>query len=471
MWWSKDQIQNKGVGKRHKPVRMSKKISHEIIKYQPDAVEIEERPLPGKIRWVLYVILFSIVFTVACAIIFKVDRIVVSEGSLITTSPTITLQPLNIAVVRSIDADVGDIVEAGQVLATLDSTFASADLSQLIKKRIVLEAQLRRIQAELHDKKFIAQPEEGDDGRLQEQLYRQRKIIFTQNKKFSDEKIAGLRSKLVLTSVQRKGLERRLKLFRDVEGTTAKLPQTGNDYRLKLLEAQKNRYQTADDIDRLVAEEQVTIHELGQAKSEWQRFVEERIGELMEQEVELRNELESIVEELTKAKRLHDLVSIKAPQPGIVLSLAKRSIGSIIQQAEPFITLVPLNSTIEVEVKVQSKDIARIRTGDPARVKLDAFPFQRHDTLSGSVRVISEDSFQEKSLKLDQPEQTGKDSAVAFYHARIRLLSDTLRNVPEGFRLLPGMKARAEIKVGKRRVITYFLYPIIRALDESLREP
>ncbi len=449
-----------------------KKINKEVLEYQPDAVEIEERPVSGKARWVLYLILGSLVAVVVGAVIFSVDRIVVTEGKLITTSPTIVLQPLNTAVIRSIDARVGDVVDTDQVLATLDSTFAAADLGRLNRQYLTLGAQVRRIQAELQNKAFAALPEEGEEGRLQEHLFKQRKVIFYRTKNMSEDKIAALKSKLSLNHVQRQGKEKQLKLLRDVEGTTARLPQKGIEYRLKLLEAQKARSFTASEIENLKSEEQVTMNELKQARSEWRKFVEERSGELIEKEVQLLNELEKVRQEITKAKRLNDLVSLRAPQPGVVLSVMKRSIGSIIQQAEPFFTLVPLDSPLEVEVNVQARDIGRIRVGDHARIKLDAFPYQKHDTLPGTVRIISEDTFQYGNNKAAPAgPSTTQDASGTFYRARITLLSDQLRNVPDEFRLMPGMKVRAEIKIGKRRVISYFLYPVIRALDESLREP
>ncbi len=120
---------------------------------------------------------------------------------------------------------------------------------------------------------------------------------------------------------------------------------------------------------------------------------------------------------------------------------------------------------------METKDIGRIRTGDTARVKLDAFPFQRHDTLPGKVRVISEDAYRQENSHLLFDKTAEKQTARAFYKTRISLLSTALHNVPEGFRIMPGMKVRAEIKIGQRTIISYFLYPIIRALDESLREP
>ncbi len=446
-------------------------LSQDVLEYQPDAVEIEEKPVPGTIRWVLYVILFSLAALVTGAIVFKVDRIVVAQGKLITTSPTIVIQSLNTAVIRTLDVQVGDVVEKGQVLVTLDSTFASADLTQLTRQAHTINAQVRRIQAELQGKNFSALPEEGEDGLLQEQLFRQRKIIFDRNKQYNDEQVAALESKLALNRVQGKGKKQQLKLLRDVEGTIARGQQRDKSQRLRVLEAQKNRYQTVNELEVLGAEEEVLVHELKRVKSEWQRFVEERSGELMEQEVQLRGEFEKIEEEINKAKRLHELVSLRAPQGGIVLRMADLSVGSVARQAEALVTLVPLHSLIEVEVNVPARDIARIRTGDTARVKLDAFPFQRHDTLPGEVRVISEDSFSLGKESASIEGQAPGEVEEAYYRTRIRLLSQKLRNVPAGFRLMPGMKVRAEIKVGTRSVISYFLYPIIRVFDEGLREP
>jgi len=451
-----------------------KRLPSEVLEFQPDAVEIEQRPVPGRVRWVLYLILAALVALVVGAVIFQVDRIVEARGRLITTAPTIVVQPLNTSVIRSLDVQVGDVVRKEQVLVTLDPTFASADLGQLEQRGMALGVQIRRIHAELRDKAFAARPEEGEEGALQERLLRQRRSIMERTKRMMDDKAAALRAKLELNAVQRQGQERQSRLLRDVEGTTAKRPQQDAEYRLRLLEAQKARFLADSSLENLVAEEQVTRKELQQVASDWLRFEAERKGQLLEQEVQLRNDLEKLREELQKAKRVHELVELRAPQEGIVLKLAERSVGSIVQPAEPLVTLVPLGSVIEAEVDVQSRDIGRIRTDDAVRIKLDAFPFQRHDTLPGRVRVISEDAFQRNTplaASTKNHNDEDKDALEAFYRSRIELLGTTLRSVPEGFRLMPGMKVTAEIKVGKRSVISYFLYPIIRALDESLREP
>jgi HlyD family secretion protein len=131
------------------------------------------------------------------------------------------------------------------------------------------------------------------------------------------------------------------------------------------------------------------------------------------------------------------------------------------------VTLVPLNVPLEAEVSVNSRDIARVSTQESVRLKLDAYPFQKFGTATGTIRTISRDAFTPNA----QDEAPGT-AALPFFKARIRLEDTQLRTSPdEAVHLLPGMTVTAEIKVGRRTVISYFLYPLIRGLDESLSEP
>ena len=100
---------------------------------------------------------------------------------------------------------------------------------------------------------------------------------------------------------------------------------------------------------------------------------------------------------------------------------------------------------------------------EPVRLKLEAWPFQKHGTLSGEVRMVSEDSF--------APDPKKGQQQSPYYKARVGVTSIKLRDVPPGFRLIPGMAVTAEIKAGDRTVLSYFLYPLLRGLDESIREP
>jgi hemolysin D len=135
----------------------------------------------------------------------------------------------------------------------------------------------------------------------------------------------------------------------------------------------------------------------------------------------------------------------------------------VIQSAEKIFTLVPLGEELEAEVQIDSLDVGYVKVGDAAHIKLDAYPFQQHGTLNAKLRVISEDAFRRET-----PAGSGQD---AFYSGRLRLKNTRLKTMPEHSRLLPGMTLSAEIMVGKRSVISYLLWPIAKAVNESLHEP
>lgn len=160
------------------------------------------------------------------------------------------------------------------------------------------------------------------------------------------------------------------------------------------------------------------------------------------------------------------MVVLSAPADAVVLDLAQRSVGSVVREAEPIVTLVPLNVPLEAEVSVSSMDIGRVTVDRHVRIKLDAYPFQKFGTVSGAVRTVSRDTFTPS-----QQEGMSSHSPAPFFKARI-LLSDTrLKGSSEPARLLPGMTVSAEIKVGRRTVISYFLYPLLRGLDDAIKEP
>ena len=140
------------------------------------------------------------------------------------------------------------------------------------------------------------------------------------------------------------------------------------------------------------------------------------------------------------------------------------AIGSSTGGPEALFTLVPLGETLEAEVQIESTDVGYVKRGDPIHVKLDAYPFQLHGMLDGTLQTISEDAFRR--------DNTATSSGTgAYYLGRIRLKSTHLERMPKQARLLPGMTISAEIAVGKRSVISYLTWPLVKALNESIREP
>src|SRR5690606_30596423 len=123
------------------------------------------------------------------------------------------------------------------------------------------------------------------------------------------------------------------------------------------------------------------------------------------------------------------------------------------REAEPLVTLVPLDVPLEAEVSISSRDIGRVGVDEIVRIKFDAFPFQKHGTATGSIRTISRDAFMPSAADgtVEQP----------YFRTRIRLDDVRMRIGGGEAKLLPGMTVTAEIKVGRRTVASYLLYPLI----------
>ena len=150
-----------------------------------------------------------------------------------------------------------------------------------------------------------------------------------------------------------------------------------------------------------------------------------------------------------------------------MLEINKRSVGTVAKEAEPIMTLVPQGLPLEADIQIPADEIGFVRKGDAVRIKIDAYPFQKHGIVEGRVNVIGEDSF----LAEQNPANQLRPLTKAYYPARVRLTNTALHKVPSDTRLTPGMTLTAEIKVSERTVISYFMYPLIKAFDESIREP
>lgn len=437
-----------------------------VIEFLPDADEIERSPLPRSARITLHVMLMMLVFFLLWAIFSEVDRVVAAGGRLITPLPNIIVQPLETSIIQRIDVRVGQVVKKGERLATLDPTFAEADESQLRIQLHSLETQLQRLQAELSDQPPHAEAKKDDaDSQLQAQLSTVRQGNYRAQLTQLEEKIAGLRAAMDTNRLDQQILGARLKPLLEIEAMLGKLVASQYGARVSLLEAQEKRLGVERDLQQAKNQEHELKRELAALEAEKSAFDKGWRQKTMEELLATSRERDTISEQLQKADKRHKLVILESPSDAVVLEIAPLSQGSVVREAEQLFVLVPLGAELEAEVKIDSIDIGYIKVGDAARVKIDAFSSQKHGTLDATVRTISEDAFRREKQALLDP---GMD---AYYMARLSLGKSHLKNMAPGARLLPGMTLTAEIVVGKRTVMSYLLWPLMKALDESIREP
>lgn len=437
-----------------------------VSDFQPDALAVEERAPPRVARATLYAVAALLATGVAWSCLSEIDEIATARGRLVTTVPNIVVQPLETAAIRSIAVAVGQSVKAGETLAVLDPTFSEADVQQLTARLAAAEALVRRLEAEDADKDAafdLKRPEQA----LEARLAKQRRALRDSRLRGLDEELARAESSLARNRREESVLLARLDGLREIEGMRTTLLEQQIGSKLNLLQTRDARLDVEASLVRTRGAQTEARHDLAKATAQRQAFLDETGRTILESLAEAREKRTVAAEELRKATLRRELVTLTAPADGIVLDIAQRGAGSVAKQAEPLFTLVPAGSPLEAEVMIHPRDVGHVAAGQTARVKLDAFPFQKHGTVSGHVRTVSRDAFPSDAEGRGNP---GQPPAL-FYRARISLDDTALRALPAGAGLIPGMAVQGEVRVGQKRVIAYFLYPLMQVADEGIREP
>ncbi len=446
-----------------------------IAEFQPDAVEIEERVPPQITRITLYLVAALIAAAVIWASLSSVDRIVTAQGKLITTRPNIVVQPLETSIIRDIRVSVGDVVHHGQALVTLDPTFSRADVDTLRTRVSALDAAIQRLNAELNGRDFVAPDPADPEGTVQARLFTDRKAYYQASLRNYDAQIASIAAELQTNEAEATLTAERLDTLRSIEAMRGESMNKQVGSRLNLLQAQDARLEVEDTFSHMRGNQLDLTHKLERARAERQAFIEDFRRTALQELVDIHAKRDAAAEELKKALLRQHLVVLTTPVDAVVLEIAHRSVGSVVREAETLFVLVPQGVPLRAEVNVDSKDIGEVAVGEPVRLKFDAFPFQKYGTASGAVRVVSQDSFAPEASAAEgagraSREEVGRPSHP-FYRVLVDLADMRLRGLPEEFKMIPGMTLTAEMKVGRRSVISYFLYPLLRGLDESIREP
>lgn len=436
-----------------------------VNEFQSDAMEIEERKPPRLARTTLYCVVALIFAATVWATVSHIDMIVTAQGKLITTRPNLVVQPLETSVIREIHVRAGDVVNRGDVLATLDPTFSQADLDQLRVRAAELDAAINRLNAELAGQDYTVTNPSDTDQVLQDKLFRQRKLFNAAQLKNFDAQIASARANLETSRSEEAVLVQRLETMNSIESMRSTLMDKKVGSRLNFLLSQDARLDIESNLSRVRGSQVDYSHRVDKVSADRQVFIEDFRKQASQDLVETVAKRNSAAEDLKKAELRRKLIVLTAPADAIVLEIANRTVGSVAREAETLFVLVPRDVPLQAEVDVEGRDIGQIGIGQSVRIKYEAYPFQKFGAGSGTVRVVSYDAFTP-----DAKNEPTHRIQTPYYRVLVDVADMKLRRQPEHMQLLPGMAITAELKVGQRRVISYFLYPLLRGLDESIRE-
>lgn len=442
--------------------------------FQSPTASVIAAPIPVSGRMTIWIIAAAIGSAIAAMSLYPVDRVVSVPGKVVSQTSNIVVQPLETSIVRSIDVREGQTVRAGDLLARLDPTVATADATASEAQVASLQAEVDRLQAESQDRRYVS------DGTppsvLQAMNYIQRHAEQTAKLETYQQKIDGARARVAQAESNITGYTEQLQAASAKEGIRRELERLQVGSKLNTLDAGAQRAEVQRNLDAAISGKTAAWDELKGLVAERQATIDQFKRETLQQLTEQGRKLADAREQRAKTNMRKRLVDLRAETDAIVLSVAHVSVGSVLQSGDALITLVPADASLQVEADIPGRDAGFVRSGNPATIKFDTFPYATYGYETGTVRDISADSFtdpQDARQHVSRPDlaQAEAIKGGAYYRTTVGFDESKLRNLPTGFRMVPGMPVTVDIKVGQRTVLAYLLSRTIPTLSEGFREP
>lgn len=385
---------------------------------QKNYQKAKSRSKPSTIIWVALAVIIVLITWASFA---KIDQVTRAQATVIASDRTQEIQATDNGVVSELLVKEGDDVKKGDLLAILEEERAKAALDNSATKVAALRARVARLEAEIFDRPLNF-PEEiqkyAEYVQNQTELYNRRRQAITQD-------VASLQKMLELAK-RELAMNEPLLAHGDVSQADV----------IRL------RRQVAD------IEAQIT--------NKRNKYFEDAQTEL----TKTQEELESETEQLRDRAQVLEEKRLFAPVDGKVNNIAVTTIGGVVRSGDTIMQLLPTSSDLVVEAKVRPVDIAYVKEGQTASVKLDAYDYSIFGAMNGEVIYISPDTLMEKTPQGDKP----------YYRVQIRIEGAQVAAREDEIIIKPGMTASVDIKAMERTVLSYLTKPITKTLSEGLGE-
>jgi adhesin transport system membrane fusion protein len=376
---------------------------------------------PSRIIWI---IALTFVAFVAWAAVAWIDEIVHAPGQVVSSSRPQIIQNLEGGILAELNVAEGDIVEAGQTLARLYGTEYQSAVDQLSDEIAALETRRLRLAAEMAGLNSFDVP---DDivSRVPDIVSSERALLKARHSEYAS-RVDGSRAILEQAAQERDLLEKMYK--REVA---------------PLIEVTRARKAFSDAENRL--NDAMATTEMERA-SDYSK---------------VQNELASLRQKLQLSQdRLRRTVLV-APMRGVVNKLSVTTIGGVVRSGEEILQIIPVDEELFIEAKVKPRDVAAVREGQDAVIKLTAYDYTIYGTLKAKVTFISADTFKDEHARTADGD--------AHYKVTLQVGKDQLIGRQAGMEIRPGMQADVELQTGGKTVLTYLTKPLYKS-SEALRE-
>lgn len=423
--------------------------------FKPLLTEIQEKPVSPLGRLVYWLIVAIILVALLWLFLGKIDVVITARGKIIPDGHIKILQPLETGVVKKILVKEGDFVKKGQVLMEVDPATTEPALDSLKQNLAHVDLEASRLIATASGTSFT--PPSASLSReailTQHQLYtaslqslqKQLDAKRLEQEKIHAQKEASYTEKVATTRLLSMAKDQEVR-YQQVKDLIAKQELEALEEKITGYETQRTSLQAK--LEELTHQEAQVKDDIAHLTAQFKADQLKELSELQKQRTELSANIQEITFRNTKQK-------IIAPVDGYVNTLFIHTIGGVVSPAEKLMSIVPAKTNLLVQATVLNKDIGFVEKDDHVSIKVDTFDFQKYGLLDGVVKQVSKDSIDHEQLG-------------PVYNVYITPLEKTLMVEGRPIQISTGMSVTAEIKTGKRRIIEFFIYPLIKYWNEGI---
>ena len=454
--------------------------------FLPPLLEIQETPPSPTQRWVLWSIVALVFALLVWATIGTISIVATAPGKFIPDGRVKEVQPLESSIVKAIHVKEGQRVHAGDLLLELDPTLNAAELAANADKYGFNKLEQARLTAELTNgvAHYSTTGQSTARVALEERMRKAR--IQAHEVKLAEAKATVQEKDAALAAAQAtlKKYEETTAIAAEREASARPLVATGAISRIDYLQLKEDFAQNRNDLSaQIESVQQAQAAAIG-AEHALDQVEKDRVAGIYDDLDKRVTDEPGLKGDLDKAKQLYELKWLRTPVSGVVQKVNVTTIGQVVTPAQSLVTIVPDGTPLIVEATVSNEDIGYLKIGQPVEVKVDTFPFQRYGTLKGTLVQISPDAEDKNAASRDtdtragagsQPSDPSRDpnnaTPNAGYVYKVHIHTEDSHFVVDGEPrpVLSGMTVQADITTDRRRVIDFFLSPVVKYLDEGMK--
>lgn len=413
--------------------------------------------------WILFgsVVLFFIVFII-WADHAEIDQVARGPAEVVPAQEIQTISHLEGGILEALAVREGETVEAGQTVARIKNTQTQAEFQAARVRNASLTARRHRLQAEIEDQAISFPSTLQSDA--PEHVAAQRQFAKTRRAAL-DAKLAVLelekeetQQELDVQRLKAEHLREQLAIAQQEVDILAPLVDRGSAAPTDLLTVRKTISDLKSKLNNVEKAIPTTRSKLEEIETERATARAEFRSKALERLNATRDELARVEQQITAGGQRLERTTLQAPTNGVVQTVAIPTIGGVVEPGETILEIVPITDKLLVEARIKPQDVAFIRPGQEASVKISAYDYAVYGGLKGRVTAISADTLVD--------EQTDE----RYYRVTVRTEDNAIDHEGKRYLIRPGMTGSVDILTGKKTILEIALSPLKTLAERALRE-